>query len=65
MKACAITRISTDRHKKALLLAPELGILKGTCGAVLARLGRHEEVLAMLAEADNSNDMSRCLNAAF
>ncbi|NLS20738.1 hypothetical protein HGP16_29975 [Rhizobium sp. P40RR-XXII] len=51
--------------QKALLLAPELGTLKGTRGAVLARLGRHEEALAMLAEADNSNSMNRCLNAAF
>jgi len=42
-----------------------LGTLKRTRGAVLARLGRHAEALAMLAEADNSNDMNRCLNVHF
>ncbi|ENN88272.1 hypothetical protein RHSP_61463 [Rhizobium freirei PRF 81] len=51
--------------RQALLLAPELTTLKGTRGAVLARLGRHEEALAMLAEADDSNDAFRCFNAAF
>ncbi|MBB3458741.1 hypothetical protein FHT86_007067 [Rhizobium sp. BK313] len=51
--------------QKALLLAPELGTLKGTRGAVLARLGHHEEALALLAEADDSNDVYRCFNAAF
>ncbi|UWU24220.1 site-2 protease family protein (plasmid) [Rhizobium sp. CB3171] len=51
--------------QKALLLAPELATLKGTRGAALARFGRHEEALALLAEADDSNDTNRCLNAAF
>lgn len=46
-------------------LAPDLPTLKGTRAAVLARTGRHEEALALLAEADESNDFNRCLNAAF
>ncbi|KAA3441844.1 hypothetical protein C7I87_33785 [Mesorhizobium sp. SARCC-RB16n] len=51
--------------EKAVAMAPELRTLKGTRGAALARLGRHEEALDVLAEADESNDFNRCLNAAF
>ena len=51
--------------EKALLLAPELATLRGTRGAALARLGRPEEALTLLAEADDGSDIRRCLNAAF
>lgn len=51
--------------EKLLLLAPDLATLKGTRGGALARLGRHEEALTLLAGADDSNDFNRCLNAAF
>ncbi|MGX8011012.1 site-2 protease family protein [Mesorhizobium sp. ORM8.1] len=51
--------------EKAVAMAPKLRTLKGTRGAALARLGRHEEALDVLAEADESNDFNRCLNAAF
>lgn len=51
--------------EKALLLASELATLRGTRGAALARLGHHEEALTLLAEADDGNDIRRCLNAAF
>jgi tetratricopeptide (TPR) repeat protein len=50
---------------QAVELAPDLPTLKGTRGAALAFAGRHEEALAMLAQADDSNDFNRCLNAAF
>ncbi|MBW8907638.1 MAG: hypothetical protein JF620_01165, partial [Mesorhizobium sp.] len=46
----------------AVAMAPELRTLKGTRGAVLARLGRHEEALNALSEADESDDFNRCLN---
>jgi tetratricopeptide (TPR) repeat protein len=51
--------------EKAVAIAPELSTLKGTRGAALARLGRHEEALNILAQADESDDFNRCLNAAF
>lgn len=51
--------------EKAVAMAPELRTLKGTRGAALARLGRHEEALNILAQADDSDDFNRCLNAAF
>ncbi|MBA1144582.1 site-2 protease family protein [Mesorhizobium neociceri] len=50
---------------RAVALFPELPTLKGTRGAALARLGRYEEALAILDEADHSEDFNRCLNAAF
>ncbi|BAV49053.1 Uncharacterized protein MLTONO_4150 [Mesorhizobium loti] len=51
--------------ESAVAMSPELPTLKGTRGAALARLGRHEEALNVLAQADDSNDFNRCLNAAF
>lgn len=51
--------------EKALLLAPELAALKSTRSAALSRLGRHEEALTLLAEAEDGSDIRRCLNAAF
>lgn len=51
--------------ERALLLAPELATLRRTRGAALARLGRHEEALTLLAGAESNSDMDRCLNAAF
>jgi hypothetical protein len=50
---------------RAITLFPELPTLKGTRGATLARLGRYEEALTILDEADHSDDFNRCLNAAF
>ena len=50
---------------RAITLSPELPTLKGTRGAALARLGRYEEALTFLDEADHSDDFNRCLNAAF
>lgn len=49
----------------AVAMSPELRTLRGTRGAALARLGRHEEALNNLAEADESDDLNRALNAAF
>ncbi|WNJ89893.1 site-2 protease family protein [Bosea sp. 685] len=49
----------------AMALRPDLATLKGSRGAALVRLGRYEEALAMLAQADSSNDVNRCLNATF
>lgn len=55
-----------DRQtERAVAMAPELHTLKGTRGAALARLGRHEEALNALAQADDTDDFNRCLNAAF
>jgi tetratricopeptide (TPR) repeat protein len=50
---------------RAVALGPELPTLKGTRGAALARLGRYEDALTILDEADHSDDFNRCLNAAF
>jgi tetratricopeptide (TPR) repeat protein len=50
---------------RAITLSPEVPTLKGTRGAALARLGRYEEALTFLDEADHSDDFNRCLNAAF
>jgi len=50
---------------RAQRLNPGLGTLKGSRGAALVQLGRYDEALAMLAEADYSNPFDATLNRLF
>lgn len=49
----------------ALELSPERATLRGSRGAVLVELGRYDEALEMLANADESDAFNRSINAAF
>jgi len=46
-------------------LAPDVATFRGSRGAVLIELGRFEEGLAMLAEAENGSPFNDCLVCAF
>lgn len=51
--------------KRALELNPASATLRGSRGSVLAELGRHDEALAMLADAENGEDGNDCLVNAY
>ena len=59
-------RNEMDRwSKRALELNPASATLRGSRGAVLAELGRHDEALAMLANAEDGQDVNDCIVNAY
>jgi hypothetical protein len=54
-----------ELSERALSLAPHLLTLQRSRGSVLARLGRHEEALILLADVEEGTVVDRCWNAAF
>lgn len=59
-------RADLDRWSEALLaLDPGSATLRGTRGAALIEIGRHEEGIAMLADAEDGSQFNNCLVSAF
>jgi predicted Zn-dependent protease len=51
--------------KRALELNPASATLRGSRGSVLAELGRYGEAVAMLADAENGEDVNDCIVHAY
>jgi hypothetical protein len=59
-------RADLDRRSEALLaLDPSSPTLRGTRGAALIEIGRYEDGIAMLADAEDDSQFNNCLVAAF